>query len=69
MESRVTHFRKNWTLLVAKFRGDEGMLTAEYAMTTVAACGGAGILYKILTSDAITNLISELFKRALGVLF
>lgn len=50
-------------------RGEEGMLTAEYAMTTVAACGAAGVLYKVLTSDSFTNLIGELFKRALAALF
>ena len=38
-------------------------------MTTVAACGAAGVLYKILTSDSFTNLIGELFKRALMALF
>lgn len=50
-------------------RGDEGMLTAEYAMTTVAACGAAGVLYKVLSSDSFANLIAELFKRALAALF
>lgn len=45
------------------------MLTAEYAMTTVAACGAAGVLYKILTSDSFMNLVGDLFKRALMALF
>ena len=31
-------------------RDDRGMTTAEYAIGTVAACGFAGLLLKILTS-------------------
>lgn len=69
----MTSIRKNWNRLTAalhiNLQGDKGMLTAEYAMTTVAACGGAGILYKILTSEAFTSMLGDLFKRALLTLF
>jgi hypothetical protein len=48
---------------------DAGMSTAEYAVGTVAACGFAGILYKLLTSDLVTGLITDLIKRALDATF
>lgn len=46
---------------------ESGMATAEYAVATVAACGFAGLLYKILTSEAVLQLITELFKHALSI--
>ncbi|WP_370468365.1 DUF4244 domain-containing protein [Streptacidiphilus sp. P02-A3a] len=45
---------------------DAGMTTAEYAVGTVAACGFAALLYKIVTSGAVSDAVSELIKRALG---
>ena len=45
--------------------GDAGMATAEYAMGTVAAAGFAGILYKLLTSDFIMELLKALIAKAL----
>ncbi|WP_329581454.1 DUF4244 domain-containing protein [Kitasatospora sp. NBC_01250] len=47
--------------------GDEGMSTAEYAIGTVAACGFAALLYKVVTSDAVTTALTELVNRALHV--
>jgi hypothetical protein len=47
-------------------RRDDGMATAEYAVATVAACGFGGILYKLLSSDAVLDLLMDLIKRALG---
>ena len=32
-------------------RDEAGMNTAEYAVGTVGACGFAGLLYQLLTSD------------------
>ncbi|MFJ8040533.1 DUF4244 domain-containing protein [Kitasatospora sp. NPDC096147] len=46
-------------------RGDAGMTTAEYAVGTVAACGFAALLYKVVTSGAVSGAISELLNRAL----
>ena len=45
---------------------DAGMTTAEYAVGTVAACGFAALLYKIVTSGAVSAAVSALIKRALG---
>lgn len=44
---------------------DEGMNTAEYAVGTLAAVAFAGLLLKILTSDAVHNALSAIVQRAL----
>lgn len=44
---------------------DAGMSTAEYAVGTVAACGFGGILYKVLTSGFVENLVQDVISRAL----
>ncbi len=49
-------------------RSERGMTTAEYAVGTVAACGFGGILYKLLTSDTVMGLLTDLVRRAFGVL-
>jgi hypothetical protein len=48
---------------------DDGMTTAEYAVGTVAACGFGGILYKVITSDPVTELLSSLVEKALTWIF
>lgn len=50
-------------------RGDNGMTTAEYAVGTVAACGFGTVLYKILTSDTVVNLVENLISHALHLVF
>jgi len=62
----LTHLRH---LVRCRFGGrpsDAGMTTAEYAVGTVAACGFAALLYKIVTSGAVSAAISGLIERALG---
>ncbi|MFI6449465.1 DUF4244 domain-containing protein [Kitasatospora sp. NPDC050543] len=46
-------------------RNDAGMTTAEYAVGTVAACAFAAVLYKVVTSDAVTGMLTALLDRAL----
>ena len=48
---------------------EAGAVSAEYAVATVAACGFAGILYKILTSPQVLQLLVGLFTRALSFVF
>jgi len=48
----------------AELRGDEGMTTAEYAVGTVAACGFSGILYKVITSETVINLVKDVIEKA-----
>ncbi len=59
----VAHVRR------ADVDGDEGMTTAEYAVGTVAACGFAGVLYKIVTSTPVVNLVEQVINHALHLLF
>jgi hypothetical protein len=46
-------------------RPDAGMTTAEYAVGTVAACGFAALLYKVVTSGAVSSALNALVTRAL----
>ena len=46
-------------------RDEQGMSTAEYAVGTVGACGFAGLLYKLLTSDLGQEIIRSIFDRVL----
>jgi hypothetical protein len=46
-------------------RDDDGMSTAEYAVGTVAACGFAGLLLKLLTSPQVLELLTGIVTKAL----
>ena len=48
---------------------DAGMTTAEYAVGTVAACGFGGILYKVITSPQVLDLITSVISRAFKLSF
>jgi hypothetical protein len=48
---------------------DAGFTTAEYAVGTVAACGFGGLLYKVLTSDSILELIGDVIRKGFEFLF
>jgi hypothetical protein len=43
---------------------DCGMTTAEYAVGTVAACGFSGVLYKVITSPSVLELIKGVIEKA-----
>ncbi len=49
-------------------RDEVGMNTAEYAVGTVGACGFAGLLYQLLTSEFGRNLLQGLFDKVLTLL-
>ncbi|MEV7553096.1 DUF4244 domain-containing protein [Amycolatopsis sp. NPDC089917] len=51
------------------FRRDDGMVTVEYAIATVAAAALATVLYLVLTSDAVATWLTALVERALSVKF
>lgn len=67
-------FRSRFSRLAARLRrrfaaaGDRGMSTAEYAVGTVAACGFAAVLYKVVTGGAISSALTDLVTRALHAL-
>lgn len=52
-----------------RLEAQAGAVSAEYAVATVAACGFAGILYKIISSPQVLELIANLFAKALSWLF
>ena len=46
-----------------------GMSTAEYAVGTIAACGFAAVLYKIVTSGPVRSALTGVIEKALHVPF
>lgn len=46
-------------------REDAGMVTSEYAMGIVAAVAFAVVLYKVVTSGAVSAELQDIVKRAL----
>lgn len=50
-------------------RGDLGMSTAEYAVGTIAACGFAAVLYKIVTSGPVRTALTGVIEKALHAPF
>ena len=45
---------------------DAGMATAEYAVATLAAVGFAGLLFAVLRSGEVQEMLTELVRRALS---
>ncbi|MFP1625700.1 DUF4244 domain-containing protein [Streptomyces sp. 5K101] len=54
---------------LARLRTDKGMTTSEYAVGTIAACGFAAVLYKVVTSDAVSKGLQALIGKALDAQF
>jgi len=50
-------------------RREQGMTTAEYAVGTVATCGLAGVLGKVLTQPWVGELLQGLFESTIGKYF
>ena len=58
----------NLVSLIKRYTGNtSGMISAEYAMGTLAACGFAGGLLKVLTGAAAQDVLWTLVKKALSV--
>ncbi|UVI37028.1 DUF4244 domain-containing protein [Brevibacterium spongiae] len=49
------------------WESDTGATTAEYAITTLAACGFAALLVVILKSEPIKELVTGVISSALGL--
>ncbi len=58
-----------WEAMRTAARRDAGMNTAEYAMGTIAACAFAAVLYKVVTSDAVSSGVQAVIGRALDAPF
>ncbi|MFJ8912393.1 DUF4244 domain-containing protein [Amycolatopsis sp. NPDC102389] len=52
---------------IPTFREDDGMVTVEYAIATLAAAALAAVLYLVLSSDAVVAGLTSLIERALSV--
>ncbi|GII86810.1 hypothetical protein Ssi03_48000 [Sphaerisporangium siamense] len=50
---------------IARARAEAGMSTAEYAVGTIAACAFAGLLFKIVSSEEVRKMLSDVIGRAL----
>ena len=46
---------------------DEGAVTAEYAIATIAAVGFAALLVVVLRSDEVRGLLASLIRHALAL--
>ena len=58
--------RRRMLAVRARLTGDAGMSTAEYAVGTIAACGFAAVLYKVVTSGSVSAEMQQLIERALS---
>jgi hypothetical protein len=65
LRATLRRLRRPVNRLVARLAGDSGMNTAEYAVGTLAAVAFAGLLYKVLTSDAVRSALTSIIERAL----
>jgi hypothetical protein len=65
----VVHLMRGVAKARSRTARDAGMSTAEYAIGTVAACAFAALLYKVVTSSQILDLLSGVVSRALHVPF
>ncbi|RLU85938.1 hypothetical protein CTZ27_26505 [Streptomyces griseocarneus] len=60
-------WRRAWARV--KAGGEAGMSTAEYAIGTLAACALAAVLYKVVTSGAVSSALQGLIQKALHAPF
>ncbi|MEU6535855.1 DUF4244 domain-containing protein [Streptomyces sp. NPDC047000] len=57
--------RKVWARLCVPMCRDTGMVTSEYAVGIIAAVAFAAVLYKIVTSGAVSEELQGIVERAL----
>ncbi|MEU4066605.1 DUF4244 domain-containing protein [Streptomyces wedmorensis] len=61
--------RGRWRARRAAVRRDSGMTTSEYAVGTIAAAAFAAVLYKIVTSEAVSGALESVIGKALDAPF
>ncbi|GAA4284631.1 hypothetical protein GCM10022261_21620 [Brevibacterium daeguense] len=59
--------RNTPSTIITDLQDDTGATTAEYAITTLAACGFAAVLVLVLKSDGIRELVTGVISSALGL--
>ncbi|MEV0594382.1 DUF4244 domain-containing protein [Nonomuraea cavernae] len=64
----INRCRRWWTsrssVATTAYR-ERGMSTAEYAVGTIAACAFAALLFKVVSSPEVQEMLSSLIDRAL----
>jgi len=53
------------TSFMSQLKSDSGMVTAEYAVGTIAAAGFGGLLLKVLNSSVVHDFLQQAISRAL----
>nr|WP_262495990.1 DUF4244 domain-containing protein [Nonomuraea sp. SYSU D8015] len=64
--SRSPRRRSNRWLHYAAANRERGMSTAEYAVGTIAACAFAALLFKVVSSPEVQEMLTSLIDRALN---
>jgi Protein of unknown function (DUF4244) len=64
LRARMLSMGVQWTL-TARAKAEAGMSTAEYAVGTIAACGFAALLFKVVTSAEVRSMLAALIQKAL----
>ena len=59
----------SWRVRRCRAAAEAGMSTAEYAVGTIAACGFAAVLYKIVTSGPVRTALTGVIEKALHAPF
>ncbi|GHF28711.1 DUF4244 domain-containing protein [Streptomyces sp. NPDC001262] len=63
----MSWWSRRWARM--KAAAEAGMTTAEYAVGTLAACALAAVLYKVVTSGAVSSALQSLIGKALHAPF
>ncbi|MEU6787861.1 DUF4244 domain-containing protein [Nonomuraea angiospora] len=64
--TRLAPTRANRWLHYATVNRERGMSTAEYAVGTIAACAFAALLFKVVSSPEVQEMLKALIDRALN---
>ncbi|MFI6742138.1 DUF4244 domain-containing protein [Nonomuraea sp. NPDC050451] len=64
--TRPAPTRRNRWLHYATVNRERGMSTAEYAVGTIAACAFAALLFKVVSSPEVQEMLKALIDRALN---
>ncbi|MEU8355629.1 DUF4244 domain-containing protein [Nonomuraea sp. NPDC048882] len=64
--ARITWPRFSKWVHYATVNRERGMSTAEYAVGTIAACAFAALLFKVVSSPEVQEMLTALINRALN---
>ncbi|TQO19399.1 uncharacterized protein DUF4244 [Rhodoglobus vestalii] len=59
--------RSTIEVLRTRLRSERGAATAEYAITTLAAVGFAGLLVVVLRSSEVRGMLTDIVRNALSI--